>query len=340
MGSCGAGVLAYDQASAVDASDHALCLLRVAGTGTRVWREERHAHGTASGWTTTGNEKRARERLVTRPDSASPGVHTPPTCDEAASHAPMIGGDTMKHLQIVCVLAGMTTALALAPIATADTCCANTRVVFTPTSADPGDVIAIDGIRCLAYDNSGPLELNLEAFWLSSDRVPADPDPGSAPGGPARPANDLPPVDQWLPFASVTHAGQARSGTTTIVVPDLPDGSYQLWWRCDNGGGPGSGIHYSGGSRLFVGIPDPDTATVDPEPTTSPVGPALLRPGRSRRWTHHVRPPFKGSPVPAVDLSLASDRVAPRARARGRAAPSAGKHADVGSYRARHRSQG
>src|SRR5450759_2872585 len=59
----------------------------------------------------------------------------------------------------------------------------------------------------------------------------ARPDPGSAPGsGLARLANDLPPVEQWLPFASVPDAGQVRSGAATIVVPDVPRGSYPLWW--------------------------------------------------------------------------------------------------------------
>ena len=181
----------------------------------------------------------------------------------------------MRNLRSACVLAGAIAVLALAPAATADTCCANTHVTFTPASAEPGDRVEIHGIRCLGPDNHGPLELNLVAFWLSTDRIPAD-DPGDVPGNPAvHLADDLPRVGRWLPFESVTHAGQTRKGTATIIVPDLPDGSYQLWWRCDNGGGRGSGIHYAGGARLYVGI-EPDTATVDPAPAPPSSVPAFV----------------------------------------------------------------
>ncbi|MCJ7710833.1 MAG: hypothetical protein MUQ32_08370, partial [Chloroflexi bacterium] len=60
-----------------------------------------------------------------------------------------------------------------------------------------------------------------------------------------------------------------KTGDAAIIGPDLPDGLYQLWWLCDNGGGPGSGIHYSPGPRLAIGVP-PDTATE----TAAPQGPA------------------------------------------------------------------
>lgn len=55
------------------------------------------------------------------------------------------------------------------------------------------------------------------------------------------------------------------AGSAAIVVPNLPDGRYQLWWLCDNGGGPGSGIHYSTGPRLAIGVA-PDTATETARP--------------------------------------------------------------------------
>ena len=45
---------------------------------------------------------------------------------------------------------------------------------------------------------------------------------------------DLPPTEEWLPFASVP-AATAGSGDATITVPDLPDGTYQLWWWCPEG---------------------------------------------------------------------------------------------------------
>jgi hypothetical protein len=182
-----------------------------------------------------------------------------------------------KRQKAAGLLAGITAMLIFAPTVAADTCCANTSVVLHPATARPGDSVRVDGIACLNYDNSGPLALNVKSFWLSADDVPADADPGSAPGsGLARLANDLPPVEQWLPFASVPDAGQVRIGAATIVVPDVPRGSYQLWWLCDNGGGPGSGIHYSDGPRLKVDPGSPDTATVDPAPARSPASPAAL----------------------------------------------------------------
>lgn len=175
------------------------------------------------------------------------------------------------------LLAGITAVLIFAPTVVADTCCANTSVALQPATARPGDSVRVDGIACFNYDNSGPLALNVKSFWLSTDEVPADPDPGSVPGsGLARLANDLPPVEQWLPLASVPDAGQVGIGAATIVVPDVRSGSYQLWWLCDNGGGPGSGIHYSGGPRLKVVPGSPDTATVDPVPAGSPAPPAAL----------------------------------------------------------------
>jgi hypothetical protein len=99
--------------------------------------------------------------------------------------------------------------------------------------------------------------LNLGAFWLAKGHRPAE-DPGDVPGN--LPYPDLPPIETWLPFESAPPFDSTTHGDATIVVPDLPDGLYQLWWWCDNGGGPGSGIHYSPGPRLAVGVP-PDTAT-------------------------------------------------------------------------------
>jgi len=80
-------------------------------------------------------------------------------------------------------IAAMVLTLA-APTALADTCCANTSVTLVPRVAMPGDTVRLDGIACLGPDNSGPLPLNPVEFWLSTDRVPADPNPGDAPGNP------------------------------------------------------------------------------------------------------------------------------------------------------------
>jgi hypothetical protein len=161
----------------------------------------------------------------------------------------MTAGSTLRAVVI-----GIAAVLLLAPAALADTCCANTRVRLDSPSAKPGDAVRLIGMRCLHADNSGGLPLSLGSFWLwAGDRAgEADPDAVPGPGLP----QDLPPVEEWLRFASVDVA----AGSAAIIVPNLPDGRYQLWWWCDNGGGPGSGIHYSTGPRLAIGVV-PDTAT-------------------------------------------------------------------------------
>ena len=188
---------------------------------------------------------------------------------------------------------GICTALLVASVARADTCCANTVVTLQPERALPGETVSLRGIRCLNADNSGPLALNLRAFYLSSASVPADSDPASVPGSGVGIPADVPPVERWLPFAS---AGEADGDTATLVVPDLPSASYQLWWLCDNAGGPGSGIHYSGGSRLAIGPRTPDTSTADP--------------GLPASLGHH--------PLPLVLLAAIAAALADRRFSRGR----------------------
>lgn len=151
----------------------------------------------------------------------------------------------------------------LAPGVLADTCCANLPVGLDPRSAQPGNVVRLIGLRCLNADNTGPLPLQLGSFWLAKGERAPDAAPDSAPG-PGLPS-DLPPVEEWLQFETVPEA-TATIGDASIKVPGLPNGSYQLWWWCDNGSGPGGGIHYSTGPRLTIGGgPDTDTASeVDP----------------------------------------------------------------------------
>jgi len=173
-------------------------------------------------------------------------------------------------------LSSLTAVLLAASVALADTCCANTSVGLDPTTATLGETVTLTGIACLDADNTGPLPLNLTGFWLSMDRVPADADPASVPGSGSRLANDLPDVETWLPFETVTGGGAAAAGSATLVIPAVSSGSYQLWWHCENGAGPGSGIHYSGGSRLRVHATGPDTATTATTPPGSPAGILLL----------------------------------------------------------------
>lgn len=152
--------------------------------------------------------------------------------------------------------------LLLAPPVSADTCCANLPVELEPTAARPGDTVRLIGMECRDADNSGPLPLELGSFWLATTDRPAEGDPDTTPGvGPP----DFPPVEDWHAFESVEAgaAGVAAPGDATVTVPDLPDGRYQLWWWCDNGSGPGGGIHYSTGPRLAIGQV-PDTATAAP----------------------------------------------------------------------------
>ncbi|MCJ7711215.1 MAG: hypothetical protein MUQ32_10360 [Chloroflexi bacterium] len=155
------------------------------------------------------------------------------------------------------VVIGIAAVLLLAPPVLADTCCANVPVKLDPPSAVSGDTVRLTGLRCLRSDGTGPLSLNLGAFWLATGHRPAE-DPGDVPGN--LPYPDLPPIEKWLPFESAPPFDSTTRGDATIIVPDLPDGRYQLWWLCDNGGGEGSGIHYSPGPRLAIGVP-PDTAT-------------------------------------------------------------------------------
>lgn len=160
--------------------------------------------------------------------------------------------------------------LLLAPTALADTCCANIPVGLDPASAKPADTVRLIGMQCLRSNGSGPLPVNLGAFWLATTDRPAI-EPGDVPavGLP----QDLPPVDEWLAFDSVPDPS-ATSGDATIKVPQLSNGTYQLWWWCDDGSGPGGGIHYSTGPRLAIGgIPDTDTAeTASPGSSGSSVG--------------------------------------------------------------------
>jgi hypothetical protein len=171
------------------------------------------------------------------------------------------------------VLCGTVAAIAMvvlaASVVLADTCCANTPVGFQPSAARPGTTVRVTGIRCLNADNSGPLPVVLDGFWLWSGHRAADahPDTVPAPGLPEA----LPDVGQWLPFESVRPAADG-SGVGAFTVPRLADGTYQIWWICNNDQGPGSGIHYGTGSRLTVGAP-PETAAVGPTASPRSAGP-------------------------------------------------------------------
>ena len=161
-------------------------------------------------------------------------------------------------------------ALLLPSSALADTCCANTAVRLDPRVATVGESVRLIGIQCLRADNSGPLPLELDAFWLWSGKRAAERYPDTAPG-PGLP-QDLPPTQAWHRFATVPDpAGIA--GDATITVPDLPRGSYQLWWRCGNEPTPESGIHYSTGPRLTIGAaPETDVAVTRARGSSSEPG--------------------------------------------------------------------
>ncbi|HEY3334213.1 MAG TPA: hypothetical protein VGK16_03160 [Candidatus Limnocylindrales bacterium] len=174
---------------------------------------------------------------------------------------------------IFVLLPALALAVPLAPPALADTCCANTRVEIDPRTAVPGAKVELTGLRCLAADNTGPLAFAPRAFWLWQGSRAAEADPDTAPGEGL--PQDIPPTETWLPFDSAREAGGV--GSAVITVPKVPDGRYQLWWWCEDGNGPGAGIHYSTGPKLTVGDP-PDTATAGPGSATDPrtPGPAPL----------------------------------------------------------------
>jgi hypothetical protein len=164
-----------------------------------------------------------------------------------------------------------------APAVAADTCCANVPVQPEPGSAKAGDTVTLLGMECRDADNSGPRPLELGSFWLAATDRPAEPDPDTTPGA-GLPA-ELPPVEEWLPFDTVPD-GMVGPGDATITVPALPNGRYQLWWWCDDGSGPGGGIHYSTGPRLAIGVPDTATAIAavpeGPADAGWPTWPALM----------------------------------------------------------------
>jgi hypothetical protein len=162
-------------------------------------------------------------------------------------------------------LAAILAALLLAPPVLADTCCANTAVGLEPASAMPGDSVRVVGITCLRADNSPSGTLEPQRFWLWPGTRAAEAFPDTTPGE-GLPV-DLPAVETW-PSLSSFQALASDSAIVTLTVPDLAPGTYQLWWWCDDGSGPGGGIHYSTGPRLSVGVPDTATApgVVEPIP--------------------------------------------------------------------------
>ena len=155
------------------------------------------------------------------------------------------------------MIIGIVAVMLIAPPVLADTCCANVPVELDPTAAKAGDTVKLIGLECRNADNSGPNPLRLGSFWLATTDRAAETDPDSTPGEGL--PQVLPPTDEWLAFDSVPDV-VTGPGDATVTVPDLADGRYQLWWWCDDGSGPGGGIHYSTGSRLVIGVV-PDTAT-------------------------------------------------------------------------------
>lgn len=165
-------------------------------------------------------------------------------------------------------LAAIVATIMLAPVAVADTCCANTAVRPEPAIATAGQTVRMIGIRCLNADNTPSSTGDPQRFWLWPGHRAADSAPDTTPGE-GLPAS-LPAVETWPSFGSVQQDG-ALPGTATLTLPaTLRPGTYQLWWWCD-GFGPGGGIHYSTGPRLSVGPPDTAIAA-DPSPATPPSG--------------------------------------------------------------------
>lgn len=159
--------------------------------------------------------------------------------------------------------------LLLAQVALADTCCATAPIALDPPAAIPGQTVRLIGMRCLTSDGAQTNPLKLGRFLLTA-RSPDVPGAGPTAAG-------LTAVKSWLAFKQVPSPAQAI-GVASIIVPNLPRGDYQLWWWCDDGSGPGGGIHYSTGPRLRIGIVAPDTATEPSVPTDIPQQrvPALL----------------------------------------------------------------
>ncbi len=133
----------------------------------------------------------------------------------------------------------------------------------------PRATVRLIGMECLSNDGTQTNPLKLGRFMLTSRSLEI---PGIGPT-----AAGLPPIGKWVRFKQVPDSS-ATTGDALVVVPDLPNGTDQLWWWCDDGSGPGGGIHYSTGPRLRIGPVAPDTAIEPnaPADTRDGSGVALL----------------------------------------------------------------
>lgn len=158
----------------------------------------------------------------------------------------------MARPSALAVLMAALALLAAAPAALADTCCGSATVTFDPPRAIVGQTVRLDGLVCVDASIGSPIALaSLERFWLTT-----------APHDAFLDGTSRPDVGDWPTFASATAPGTTL-GTATIVIPDLPDGRYELWWACaeDSGtGGISHVVHFSTGDRLVIGTPPTDTA--------------------------------------------------------------------------------
>jgi hypothetical protein len=167
----------------------------------------------------------------------------------------------------VAVTLGVAVAMAIATTTLADTCCGTASVTFDPPAADPGELVRVDGLRCVEADGAGPLPLDLGGFWLTTlDREAFLESSESA------------STDAWPAFTEVP-ASDAEVGAAVIRIPDLPPGSYTLWWECLEAAGTGTSSavrHVSTGLALQVGPAAPDTATALPPDSRSADGSAAV----------------------------------------------------------------
>lgn len=148
-------------------------------------------------------------------------------------------------------------------VVSADTCCGSSEVGLDPPQGEPGDTVTLEGLACKAADGSGssPLAL-LGGFHLDAD-------------SPEGSLGDAPDAAEWPAFSTVADP-DALAGSASIVIPEVPDGRYRLWWACHDPGDPDGAsfaLQYSTGPRLVVGSP-PDTSTAGSS------GPTVIERGR------------------------------------------------------------
>jgi hypothetical protein len=146
------------------------------------------------------------------------------------------------------ILAGVL-AVAAAPAVLADSCCGeHPDLVARPSVATPGMAVTFAHISCTGLGDPPPKLSSLRRYLLTTDSI-------------ADVTNNL-DASSWSQFKEIV-APDSTTGGARIVVPELPDGDYFLWWTCETAPGVFA-YHYAPEAVLTIAatLPPTDTDTV------------------------------------------------------------------------------